>query len=180
MKDTKKLVMMALGIAINVVLGTVVSYLKIPFLYLDTLGTVYIVALFGPLAAAIVGFITNVVIAITTGSAASVAFGIVNIVVGVISGLIFKKYGVNYITGFIVGIILAFVAPMIGTPISLLIYGGLDFNATDIMKVYINKLVDNFALSVYSTKVLSNLIDKVLTALIAVLIYLKTKRVFDE
>ncbi len=172
MFGTKKMITMALFIALNVILGYVVSMLKIPFVYLDTLGTVYIAAVFGPLAGVVVGILTNVILAITTsGGVATVLFGLVNAAVAVVSGLMFKKFGVNYITAIIAGILLAFIAPAIGTPIALYFYGGLDGNASDFVKVYFNKLIDSFALSVYLEKVLNNFIDKILTCVLAVFLY---------
>src|SRR4051794_24792829 len=45
----------AMGIALNVLLGTVVSWLKIPLLFLDTIGTVLIAVLFGPWWGALAG-----------------------------------------------------------------------------------------------------------------------------
>src|SRR3954471_13022785 len=57
MKTSKTLILTysALAIALNVILGTVVSSLKIPLLFLDTIGTVLIAVLFGPWWGALAG-----------------------------------------------------------------------------------------------------------------------------
>lgn len=170
---SRKFIIMAFMIAMNFVLGTIVTTLKVPFVYLDTTGTIFTAALFGPVAAIIVGLLTNFILIFSSGSLITGVFGIVNATVGLVSGLIFKKWGVNYVTAIATGIILAFVAPMIGTPISLYFYGGLDFNASDFVKVYFDKLIDNFAYSVYIEKVLNNLIDKIFTSLLVVFIYIR-------
>lgn len=167
---TNKLIYMALAIAINFALGSIVSIFQIPFLYLDTLGTVLIAAMFGPLAAVIVGFTTNIVLVFTSGNVVTAFFGIVNATIGLTCGLIFKKWGVNYKTAICAGIIVAFVAPAIGTPIALYFFGGLDYNTSDFLKLYINSLSNNFAFSVYSGKVINNLIDKIATCIFAVFI----------
>lgn len=50
MKSSKTMILTysAMGIALNVILGTVVSSMKIPLLFLDTIGTVLVAVLFGP------------------------------------------------------------------------------------------------------------------------------------
>ena len=62
--DTRTLVLMPVAMALNIVLGTAVaSALKIP-IYLDSVGTILVAALAGPLAGAATGFSDPVSIAI--------------------------------------------------------------------------------------------------------------------
>ena len=59
--DTRTLVLMPVAMALNIVLGTAVaSALKIP-IYLDSIGTILVAALAGPLAGAATGFLSNVI-----------------------------------------------------------------------------------------------------------------------
>ena len=63
MKTNRKVYVTAfcgIAIAVNIVLGIVTSALGIP-LYLDTLGTVLVAALVGPLPGAVVGALTNII-----------------------------------------------------------------------------------------------------------------------
>ena len=84
----------ALAIAINIVLGTVVGLLNIPLLYLDTIGTIFTAALFGPWYGALVGGLTNLIQGIMTNPK-DIPFALVNIAVGIVVGLIAKKYKFN-------------------------------------------------------------------------------------
>ena len=46
--STKKMVFAAVGIAINIILGIFVGGLKIPLLFMDTVGTVFTAVVLGP------------------------------------------------------------------------------------------------------------------------------------
>ena len=57
---------------------------------------------------------------------------LVNIAVGIIVGLIARKWKFNFKTAIVTGLILAVIAPLIGTPIATYVYGGI----TDIKNDY--------------------------------------------
>lgn len=88
--DTRTLVLMPLAIAINIILGqTVAAALKIP-IYLDSIGTILVGVLAGPIPGALTGFLANtlwtyVVPPPFQGSAAA-AFAIVAAVIGLLAG----------------------------------------------------------------------------------------------
>src|ERR671919_1676051 len=90
--DTRTLVLMPIAIAINIILGaTVANALKIP-IYLDSIGTILVAALAGPIPGALTGALANLIWTYVlpppfqNGPAA--AFAIVAAVIGVIAGLV--------------------------------------------------------------------------------------------
>lgn len=90
--DTRTIVLMPIAVAINIILGaTVANALKIP-IYLDSIGTILVGALAGPVAGALTGFLTNTlwtyVIPPPFQNGPAAAFGIVAVVIGVIAGLV--------------------------------------------------------------------------------------------
>ncbi|MEX1296382.1 MAG: ECF transporter S component [Candidatus Limnocylindrales bacterium] len=94
--DTRTLVLMPVAMALNIVLGTAVaSALKIP-VYLDSIGTILVAALAGPLAGAATGFLSNVVWTYLApapfGSPFAVPFAVVAVVVGLMAGT-FARWG---------------------------------------------------------------------------------------
>jgi hypothetical protein len=94
--DTRVLVLMPVAIAINIVLGTAVaSALKIP-VYLDSIGTVLVAALAGPLAGAATGFLSNVIWTYLAPppfqSSFAAPFAVVAVVVGLLAGT-FARWG---------------------------------------------------------------------------------------
>jgi len=89
--DTRTIVLMPIAVAINIILGaTVANALKLP-IYLDSIGTILVGALAGPVAGALTGFLTNAlwtyVIPPPFQSGPAAAFGIVAVVIGVLAGL---------------------------------------------------------------------------------------------
>ena len=94
--DTRTLVLMPVAMALNIVLGTAVaSALKIP-IYLDSIGTILVAALAGPLAGAATGFLSNVIWTYLApppfASPFAVPFAVVAVVVGLMAGT-FARWG---------------------------------------------------------------------------------------
>lgn len=89
--DTRTIVLMPIAIAINIILGaTVANALKLP-IYLDSIGTILVGALAGPVAGALTGMLSNVlwtyVVPPPFQNGPAAAFGIVAVVIGVLAGL---------------------------------------------------------------------------------------------
>lgn len=94
--DTRILVLMPVAIALNIVLGTAVaSALRIP-IYLDSIGTIVVAALGGPLAGAATGFLTNMtwtgLAPPPFGSPFAAPFALVAVVIGLLAGS-FARWG---------------------------------------------------------------------------------------
>jgi hypothetical protein len=94
--DTRTVVLMPVAMALNIVLGmAVASALKIP-IYLDSIGTVLVAALAGPLAGAATGFLSNVVWTYLAPppfqSPFAAPFALVAVVVGLVAGT-FARWG---------------------------------------------------------------------------------------
>jgi hypothetical protein len=94
--DTRTIVLIPLAIAINIILGaTVANALKIP-IYLDSIGTILVGVLAGPVAGALTGFLANIlwqyVIPPPFQGTVAAPFAIVAAVIGLMAGL-FGRYG---------------------------------------------------------------------------------------
>lgn len=94
--DTRTLVLMPVAMALNIVLGmAVASALKIP-IWLDSIGTVLVAALAGPLAGAATGFLTNIVWTYLAPppfqSPSAAPFAVVAVVIGLLAGT-FARWG---------------------------------------------------------------------------------------
>ena len=89
--DMRTLALMPVAIAINIVLGAAVANaLKIP-IYLDSIGTILVGALAGPIPGALTGFLANIlwqyVIPPPFGSTFAAPFAIVAAVIGLLAGI---------------------------------------------------------------------------------------------
>lgn len=153
------------SVAMNIVLGIITSALGIP-LYLDTLGTVLSAAILGPVPGMIVGALTNIITGLMY-SVTDIPFFIVNMAVGLIVGLVAKKFKFDIIPAVITGLILSFVCPAIGTPIGIYVYGGLNGSVSDMLVMALVQGGHDIFQASFLRNVGSNLIDKVGTCIIA-------------
>lgn len=155
------LVLCSFGIALNIVLGTIVSRLQIPLLFLDTIGTIFIAVEYGPIAGMTVGALTNILTPILSGNIKDIPFLLVNAAVGLIVGLIARKKGFTLIPAILTGILLAIVCPLIGSPIVVWIYGGITGSGNDFIFTWLkNSGMDVFS-AAFIPRITGNFVDKI-------------------
>jgi len=150
-----------MAIAINIVLGTVVVDAKIPLLFLDTIGTIFVAVLFGPLAGIAVGTATNLLTPMLSGNFKDIPFFVVNATVGLIVGYIAKKYKFNLKTAIITGLILSIVCPLIGSPIAVWIYGGITGSGNDFIFIWLKNSGQDIFTASFIPRITGNFIDKI-------------------
>lgn len=168
MKTNRKVYVTAfcgIAIAVNIVLGIVTSALGIP-LYLDTLGTVLVAALVGPLPGAVVGALTNIITGLMY-SVTDIPFCLVSIAVALIVGFTVKKFKFTLPVAIILGLVLSVVCPVIGTPIGIFVYGGLNGSFSDVLVMGLVQSGQSIFAASFLRNIASNLIDKVGTLVIA-------------
>ncbi|PLS16273.1 ECF transporter S component [Bacillus sp. M6-12] len=163
----------ALGIALNVVLGTVVSMLKIPLLFLDTIGTVIIAVLFGPWWGALTGLLTNVVMGVTT-SPTAVFFGLVNIAIAIVTGLMARKFDfTKWYIALVTGLLLSVIAPLIGTPIAVAVFGGLNGSGFDAVVLWLRSTGESIFTATFISRITGNFVDKIVTCLLVMFLVMR-------
>lgn len=166
--NTMKLMMCGLAIAINIVLGIVMEMIKFP-VYLDTIGTIFIAIYFGPWYGAAVGGLTNFLTAILNGMT-DMPFMLVNIAIGLVVGFIFRKARFTLVNVVIAGIAVGIIAPIIGTPIGIAVYGGLTGTISDVAVVWLKQSGASIFAASFLPKLANNLVDKIGSCLIIYLL----------
>jgi energy-coupling factor transport system substrate-specific component len=168
----------AFGIALNVVLGTAVSILNIPLLFLDTVGTVIVAALFGPWWGSLTGVLTNVVLGVTTGPTA-IFFGLVNVAIALIVGMISRKFDFTKLpVSLFTGLLLAVIAPLIGTPIAVALFGGLNGSGMDWVVLWARAAGESVFASTFMSRITGNLIDKLFTCFLVSFLIIRIPMLF--
>lgn len=155
----------AFSIVINVLGGTFVGLLNLPFLFLDSIGTFFTAAVFGPAWGVLAGVITNLVLGVTSGPT-SIPFALVQVVIALIVGLISNTIGYNLKGAALSAVLVAFIAPLIGTLISVTLFGGLVGHGIDLFVVWLAKAGQSTFGAAFWPRLGSNLVDKFLTAFI--------------
>jgi energy-coupling factor transport system substrate-specific component len=126
---TSTYALIPIAIAINIVIGELVTVLKLP-LYLDSIGTVLVGVLVGPWAGAATGGITNIIWGLFRGI--PLPFAVVAIVIGLLAGGFarlgwFRRFYLPPIAGAITGV----VAAILSAPLSAFIFGGVTGSGMD-------------------------------------------------
>ena len=163
---TTTIVLMSIAIVINMVAGQLVSMLKLP-IYLDSIGTVLVGLLAGPLAGGLTGLLTNLIWGMITSPVAA-AFSPVAMAIGITAGLC-AKYGLfkTWWLAIISGVIIAVFNAVVAVPIRLYMFGGITGSGADFITSYMLALGKDLFGSVVVTVFTSNLVDKVVTAVLA-------------
>jgi energy-coupling factor transport system substrate-specific component len=159
----------ALAVAINVIGGTVVTGLKIPLLFLDAAGTIFIAALYGPWYGLLVGLITNLVLGVTAGPT-NIPFGLVNGVIGLTVGFVSSRWGFSLITSIITGAVLSILCPIVGTPIAVAVFGGLTGGATDVFVLWLKSTGMSMFTAAFLPRLADNLVDKLLSCVLVFIV----------
>ncbi len=159
-------VLIAVAIAVNIVVGQLASLLKLP-IFLDSIGTVLVGVLAGPWAGGLAGLLTNLIWGVISSPVAA-AFAPVAMVIGIVAGLC-ARYGLfrTWWQAIIAGLIITVFNAVVAVPIRLYMFGGITGSGADFVTAYMLALGRDLFGSVVVTVFTSNVIDKVVTAVLA-------------
>ena len=151
------------GIGVNIVGGLLAQTLKLP-IFLDSIGTMLTAVILGPWIGALTGFLSNLLQGLFTDPV-NIPFGIVNAVIGLVVGFLAQKRGFeDYVTPLIAGLILSVLAPIIGTPIAVYLFGGVTGGGVDLIYAVLLKAGNEIFASAFLARVPANLVDKLISA----------------
>lgn len=168
--------MASLGIVINIVFGTVVQTLQIPLLFLDAIGTIFVAVILGPFAGALTGGLTNIIQGIIINPK-SIPFAIVNVAIGLIVGYMAKKYKFDFKIAIFTGLVLSVVAPLIGTPIAVFVYGGLTGGGSDIIFAWLLASGQKIFTAAFIPRITGNFVDKIASCLLVAFLIQKLPKI---
>ena len=174
LRGTYIAIMIPLGVAINYVGGLAASSLGLP-IYLDSIGTVIVAVIMGPWVGATSGALFNIINALLRGNILSALFAICNIGSGLIVGFM-ARYGkfkkVPHVL--IATILVALWNAITGSPIAMVVYGGVDGNVgTNLMIVGLQALGNDLMGAAFLARIPINLLDKGIACFIAWIILLR-------
>ncbi|HEH9416715.1 TPA: ECF transporter S component [Aeromonas sobria] len=160
------LAFMVICIAINMVAGQAVSMLKLP-IFLDSIGTVLCAILAGPWIAVATGLLTNLLWGLLTGPIAA-AFAPVAMMIGLSAGLMARADWFNNLPKVVVSsVVITLALTLVAIPIRSYLFGGATGSGADFMVAYLHAMGSDLQESVAVTVLGTNLLDKLLTVLIA-------------
>lgn len=160
------LAFMVICIAINMVAGQAASMLKLP-IFLDSIGTVLCAILAGPWMAVATGLLTNLLWGLLTGPIAT-AFAPVAMMIGLSAGLLARAGWFNNLPKVAVSsVVITLALTLVAIPIRSYLFGGATGSGADFVVAYLHAMGSDLQESVAVTVLGTNLLDKLLTVLIA-------------
>lgn len=130
--NTRTLALIPRAVALNLIMGKVVGLLGLP-VYLDSMGTVLVAALCGPLAGLLTGAMSNVVAGLI-GSPTTIPFALVAAVVGGLAGVLFGLGALDSTPRLLAaGAITGVAAASCAAPIAARLFGGVTGGGTDLL-----------------------------------------------
>lgn len=168
LRGTYIAIMIPLGVAINYVGGLIAQSLSLP-IYLDSIGTVVIASIMGPWVGALSGMLYNVVSSLISGNIMASLFALCNIGSGLIVGFMARKGKFKTVLQVVIATVLVAVwNALLGSPIAVIVYGGVDGNVgTNLMIVGMKALGTDLVSAAFLARIPVNLLDKGIACLIA-------------
>lgn len=167
LRTTYLAVLIPLGTAINLVGGQVASQLKLP-LFLDSIGTAIVAAIMGPWAGAASGVLYNVVASLISGNLLGSLFGICNMATALIVGYMVRKGKFEtWVHVALAGVFVALANAMLGAPIAVVVYGGVQGSGVDLLVAGLLSLGQDILSAAFLARVPINLVDKGIAVIIA-------------
>jgi energy-coupling factor transport system substrate-specific component len=163
--ETRTLLLISVAVVINIVGGQVVHSLKIP-IYFDSIGTMIVGVLAGPVAGGIAGLVTNCVWAIAFNPIAA-AFAPVACVTGIAAGLLGRAgWFATPWQAAIAGALIGIPTTLVAVPIIVFLFGGVTGGGPDFAAAYFLAVGSTLLKSVAVSNLGVNVIDKLATAVI--------------
>lgn len=164
--STMTVVLIPVAIAINIIMGQIVSLLKLP-IYLDSIGTVLVAIVAGPWAGALTGTLSNIVWGILLDPTSFPWFPVAA-VIGLVAGIC-ANYGLfrNWWGVIIAGLLVSVGSVIMSVIINLTLFGGLTPSGSSAITAYLLSQGWGVIPSVVTTNLLVEPLDKIPTCLLA-------------
>lgn len=168
--STLALLLIPVGIAINVVGGSIAKALQLP-LFLDAIGTLMVGIIAGPWVGAATGLIHNVVLGLIMNPM-MIPYAIVNMAFGLVAGFLARAgWFENPARVFFAGLIIVGVAVLTSVPINVFLFGGTAHGAAGLLTGYLIAIGTGIWKAVFAVSFLRELADKLISVYAAFGIY---------
>jgi energy-coupling factor transport system substrate-specific component len=168
--STVTIALMVVALAINIVVGTIVFQTKVPFVYLDSIGTILVGLVAGPWAGLVTGVISNLLWGLL-GNPGYVPYapiaGVIGLMAGIFGGMGWFKNWWKWLLG---GLLTGLVAALLSAPITAYVYGGVTGAGTDLIVGMFRATGASIMEAALGQGLITDLIDKTLSFFVVWLI----------
>lgn len=155
-----KLCFIAFAICINFIGGQIALLLKLP-IYLDSIGTVFTAVVLGP----VYGMLPNVISGLLMGMTVdiySLYYAPVGIILGLVTGLVYKKYHPKKWWIFLAAIVITIPATIASSCITAFLFGGITSSGSSILVQLLAKTPLGMIGSCFVVQFITDYIDRVI------------------
>lgn len=164
-----KLCFIAFAICINFIGGQIALFLKLP-IYLDSIGTVFTAVVLGP----VYGMLPNAISGLLMGMTVdiySLYYAPVGIILGLVTGLVYKKYHPKKWWIFLAAVAITIPATIASSCITAFLFGGITSSGSSILVQLLAKTPLGMVGSCFVVQFITDYIDRVICLyVVAVLI----------
>ncbi|ABO35868.1 conserved hypothetical protein [Methanococcus maripaludis C5] len=153
------------SIGLNV-FGTYIEGIYLFPLYLDSIGTIFSAMILGPHIGALVGLITNLITGIFI-SEENFLFAIVNVLIGITTGIMLHTKIINFKTIFLAAIVVSLISSILGNMVSIYFFGGITEGGVGHITQTIIALGQGIPTSAFAAGLYTNFADKILSFMAA-------------
>ena len=168
----RTIILVLLALALNIALGHLMQFvLKTP-LFLDSIGTILVGGLLGPLAGALVGAFSNLIWYFILGDQSILPYAMTAAFIGWAAGIVFSLDGFNRFRRIVLsGLLVGIVAAIISAPITAYVFGGVTGSGTDYLASILRETGANVLQAATIQGFISDPIDKVISFIVAWLLW---------
>lgn len=160
-KERYKTIFIGLAIAINLIGGFIALTLKLP-IYLDTIGTILVSVMFGPVGGAMAGGLTSIVNGITFDPI-SFYFIPVQIVLGLVTGVLIKQKKFCGFKTILKIILITVISSSVSSVIAAFVFNGVTSSGSSILVAVLKDSGISIVTAVFSTQIFTDLLDKAIS-----------------
>ena len=170
--NTTTLALIPVAIAINIAIGQLIVILKLP-IYLDSIGTVLVGMLAGPVAGLVTGALSNLIWGLSGLNPTYAPFFYVAGVIGLLAGIFTRLGWARRVWMWALGgLITGLVAAIISAPTAAIVFGGVTGAGTDLIVAALRASGAGIMQATFGQGLVSDPLDKLASFLIVYLIVL--------
>lgn len=167
--SVRKLCVMALAIALNVVGGQIALLMHLP-IYLDSIGTIMTAILYGPVYGILPPLAYGLVMGFTL-DIYSLYFMPVGIILGFVTGLVFCRMKLRGPAILPAALMITLPGTIVSSVITAVLFGGITSSGSTILVQILNKAGLSLTASVFLVQVLTDYADRLLSLLFLVSLF---------
>lgn len=167
--STYKICIIAFAICINLLGGQIALFLKLP-IYLDSIGTVFIASVFGPFYGMLPNVLSGLLMGLTV-DIYSLYYAPVGIILGLVTGFVYKKYHPKKGWIFLAAILITIPSTIVSACITAFLFGGITSSGSSIIVQILARTPIGMVGSCFVVQFITDYIDRVICLyIVAVLI----------